>query len=465
MDDVQNSTIELLPAGRHAEKFIFGYLSDAGSSGKNNEDWCGLFEYTVPNPNRPGTVLPVFVAVVADGIGGSASGEEASRTAVQTVRDSYERTPVDPTRISAQMTEVVKRANSAIFEQAMENPAMRGMGTTIVMALIMDDTLYLVHAGDSRAYLLRNGQIHLLTLDHSWAQEAIDAGRLSLEEAQRHPNKNVIKRFLGPLEHVDVDPQIIDPATQGDPRRPNMRKHVANNQMLLQPGDVLLLCSDGLNDELSDQQIRKVLAGRPPHQAAQQLIRQANEAGGRDNITAVILQKPVDESAVLPGAAALSNGSSDKTMPMLVPMASSAAGKAARPKRGGRSMLGGVLITLAGIMLVGALIWILAIQGIVPLPGISGGDGGDKGTPTIVQDEEGSSASANAAAIALGGAGVAPAATETPTVEEPTEPAASEPTAESATPSATPTMTETPTPIVPTETPNSAEDACFRRGG
>lgn len=448
-----------------ANTLVVGRLSDPGRSGKNNEDYYGVFTHTGVTREGP---QPVFVAVVADGIGGSASGEDASRLAVTTIRDYFGSTPVEPSRVFEQMRGVILKANSIIYEKAADNPSMRGMGTTIVLAVTIGDQLHLAHAGDSRAYLLRDNQMHLLTLDHTWAQEAIDANRITPEEALRHPNKNVIKRFLGPLESVEVDTDVIDPQhSSGDVRLPANRRMLPSQPMILQAGDTLLICSDGLNDELSDQQIERVLRSAPPERAVKELIDQANAAGGRDNITAVILQKPQAGAALLPVApvATTLSASSDATVPMT-------AGAGGVPvvgqKKKRRSLLGNGLIGLAALLAVVALAWMLADRGGFSLPGfLSGGAGdgtpSDPSTPTVAVVTPQLTVESLAAAQTE-----TPTPTPTPTVEpstetptsvgesaQSTEPTATETVVPTDAPSPTFTPSDTPTPI-PSATPTAA---------
>jgi protein phosphatase len=239
----------------------------------------------------PNGLVHAQVALIADGIGGSVSGELASQMAVDTFVEHF-REGINE-NIHDRLESAIHDTNRAIFTAGLEKPEIKGMGTTIVAAAIVDDYLYIAHAGDSRAYLIRNGQIYLLTLDHSWVQEAIDAGYLTVEKAERHPNRNVIKRFLGPNERVEVDHRIIDVENRThDVRIPQYRRNAEDDRLQLLPGDTLLLCSDGLNDAIPDLEILHIVQRHRPQQAVKELIRAANAAGGPDNISVLLLQHP-----------------------------------------------------------------------------------------------------------------------------------------------------------------------------
>ncbi len=278
-------------------QFIIGHATDAGRSGKNNEDLYAVFETQFTGDSTGFASSKVIVAVVADGIGGSVAGEMASDLAIQVVVASFRDTnkPV-PLRLE----EAIQRANREIFQQSISNPALTGMGTTLVGAIIGVDQFQVGHVGDSRAYLLRNGELHLLTLDHSWAQEAVEAGRLSLAEARVHTNRHVIKRFLGGGESVAVDYKMVD--FRRGPLNPNaMPSWPRSERIDFLPGDSLLLCTDGLSDVVDEDRIKAILQRNSPQAAADGLIAEANKAGGPDNITVVIAHKAGDRA--LPGDA------------------------------------------------------------------------------------------------------------------------------------------------------------------
>lgn len=333
---------------------VIAHGSDEGRSGKNNEDNYALFEARFQANGDASIQLPVLIAVIADGIGGSVSGEVASQTAIESMVRGLTGKPIQ--QVGQRLEQAIHGANRDIFTKAQEAPHLRGMGTTVVAAAILNNQLYLAHAGDSRAYLVRRGQIYLLTLDHSWAQEAIDAGYLTLDQAQRHPNRNVIKRFLGPLEHVDVDHTILDVDNRpGNVLLPQYRVLAADNHLALQPGDLLLLCSDGLSDVVSEHEILETVTSYGPGLAVPELIRQANAAGGPDNITALIVQlpgTPGPASRHIPAAASV------KTE-VVVP----AVGPSTPPPRStSRNLAGRLLLILAVLMGLTGLGWIAAQQ-------------------------------------------------------------------------------------------------------
>ena len=231
--------------------------------------------------NEDALHLPVDerLAIVADGMGGHASGEVASKMAVDTVVDYFKDTAEEqvltwPFKVDRQggadvtrLVTAIKLANVKIHEQAQRDPAHKGMGTTIVSALFRDDGIILGHVGDSRVYRVREGQITQLTEDHSLINDYIKMKRMTVEEAVNWPHKNVIVRALGMKEAVQVDVHSEQPRL----------------------GDCYLLCSDGLSGMISDEVIREIVLGETDlDRAAEMLITAANNAGGKDNITVVL---------------------------------------------------------------------------------------------------------------------------------------------------------------------------------
>jgi len=276
-----------------------GHRFDAGRSGKENEDYYGLFAIRHSSPDRNVGNVDIQIAVVADGIGGSAGGAEASHLAVHTIQEELSRSD-SITDIRDRLVEAVREANRAIYQAAREKPDLAGMGSTVVLAALAFDSLYVLHEGDSRAYLLRDGTLHLLTQDHSWVQEAIKAGRLKPAEAATHSNRNVIHRYLGVDADVEVDTQIIDISAENGSRR----QLKTLQRLPLQPGDTIFLCSDGLNDVVKDSDIERVLSSTKPQAAADRLVYMANAGGGPDNITAVVVRWKAGIAPVGPVVAA-----------------------------------------------------------------------------------------------------------------------------------------------------------------
>jgi PPM family protein phosphatase len=205
---------------------------------------------------------PVYA--VADGMGGAQAGEVASRIAVEAFDERS-----DGGTAEQQLERVAVEANRRIFELAQSDSSRSGMGTTLTGMLVSDDEVAIVHVGDSRAYLFRDGELRQLTRDHSLVEELRRQGRLSQEEAEEHPQRSIITRALGPERDVELDVQT----------------HRALN------GDVYLLCSDGLTSMVREERVREILATSDSLQVAvDALVAEANEMGGRDNITVVALR-------------------------------------------------------------------------------------------------------------------------------------------------------------------------------
>jgi PPM family protein phosphatase len=213
-------------------------------------------------PNEDAYLMNDPIFVIADGMGGHIAGDVASSTAVEVI--SNETGDWDPDGLET----VVRKANSAIYQKAQSDPSLRGMGTTCTLIMVQDSTAHLAHVGDSRAYLLRSGELSQLTEDHTLVWRMVKEGRISPDEADHHPQRNIILRALGIDPDVQVDVDSFD----------------------LVPGDRLLLCSDGLSSMIDADHIRQALAGsKDPQRAADALVELANDAGGEDNITVVVV--------------------------------------------------------------------------------------------------------------------------------------------------------------------------------
>ena len=227
---------------------------------KNNED--SMFA-----PNGPDG----FFAVVADGMGGHNAGEVASRIVVDTIVDALNGADL-PERVTAKDIEnMLIAANTAVYDNAKKNRERLGMGSTATVAVFKRDSMIVGQVGDSRAYLLSNGQLSQITKDHSYVQLLIDKGYITQEEAQYHPQKNIITRALGTEEAVQVDTITVP----------------------LGDGDTVLLCTDGLNGVVPDNSIADILRAGI-NTAADSLVEAALASGGRDNITVIIAQKGGD---------------------------------------------------------------------------------------------------------------------------------------------------------------------------
>jgi PPM family protein phosphatase len=237
-----------------ATRVTKGGATDAGTVRAVNQDafWVGEIA-------GKGTL-----GVVADGMGGHQTGEVASRKAVTVFREALQRSRAHP---PAAIARAAQAANLEIYAYALANPEHRGMGTTLTTVLIDDQVAIVGHVGDSRAYLVREGRIEQLTHDHSWVADRVRQGLLSEAEARRHRWRNVITNALGATATFKLDLQ-----------------HFA-----VREDDRIVLVSDGVSMLLSDEVMRLIVTGEPPQEAAERLIREANERGSPDNVTAVVL--------------------------------------------------------------------------------------------------------------------------------------------------------------------------------
>lgn len=209
-------------------------------------------------------------SVVCDGMGGANGGSVASAEAVEEIsRILCEGFSFDLTEdeLRELLVSAVQSANSKVFAMSCEHDNLRGMGTTVEAALIKDGTLYVVHAGDSRVYLISKGEISQVTVDHSLVQQLVDRGQITPEEARVHPNKNFITRALGVEEKLDVD-YITRPFAKGD---------------------ILIMCTDGMSNYFETKELLEVVNDTPHEELAEQFVELAKERGGSDNITVTVL--------------------------------------------------------------------------------------------------------------------------------------------------------------------------------
>jgi serine/threonine protein phosphatase PrpC len=227
---------------------------------------------------------PIYV--VADGMGGAQAGEVAARIAT----DAFEDGLTDGGAPEQELAAVAAEANRRIFELARSDSSRSGMGTTLTGALLSGDEVSIVHVGDSRAYLLREGELRQLTRDHSLVEELRRKGRLTSEEAEEHPQRSIITRALGPEPEVELD----------------VHTHQARSQ------DVFLLCSDGLTSMVREERLRDILLESASLQeAVDRCVREANQMGGRDNITVVLFRVGSDEDVEAVPAEALEDTRTD----------------------------------------------------------------------------------------------------------------------------------------------------------
>ncbi|HBM76251.1 MAG TPA: Stp1/IreP family PP2C-type Ser/Thr phosphatase [Clostridiaceae bacterium] len=245
-------------------------LTDIGRIREINEDSF------VHKPIKQGWDL----LMVADGMGGHNAGEVASSIAVQSISEYIEK-QAENIEHKENAVEIVKsaviQANYDIFAKSKQVAGFSGMGTTVTVALISKDVMLIGHVGDSRAYLMRNSSMCKITSDHSLVAELVKNGTITEDEAQHHPQKNIITRALGAEESVQVD----------------------TNTIILKPGDTIMLCTDGLTNMLDDKEIEHILLKMDdPSLAVKELVDSANELGGYDNITVLVAKVACPDSEV-----------------------------------------------------------------------------------------------------------------------------------------------------------------------
>jgi protein phosphatase len=248
-------------------RYRAGARTDVGKIRSRNED-----SYLVDEP----------LFIVADGMGGHRGGNVASALTVETIRDAAP----DWGAMGSELTEAIRRANRVVFERSAGDKELHGMGTTVTVLQTGDRNARIVHVGDSRAYLFREGALQQLTDDHTLVQQMVNDGKISSDEAAHHPARNIVTRGLGLEKDVRVDELTLD----------------------VHPGDRVMLCSDGLTGMVDDDAIRQILEREPdPQAAAEALVELAVERGGEDNVTVIVvdvLEGDGDESGADAGAAA-----------------------------------------------------------------------------------------------------------------------------------------------------------------
>jgi protein phosphatase len=262
-------------------------LSHPGMSGKNNEDRYAVSSFHLGKDDP----RPSVFAVVADGIGGHHAGEVAAELAINYISQGVsESNGKKPLKI---LENVIHDASQAIAAHSAGKVEEEGMGSTCACAWVIENNLYTANVGDSRIYLLRGKYIRRLSTDHTWVQEAIDKGIITPDQARDHPNVHVIRRHLGGIKLPDVDfrLRLSDEENDGESER--------NQGYALEPGDVILMCTDGLTDLVWDDEILKVIRSKKDlKSAAEGLVELANKRGGHDNITVVLMSMPRLEETV-----------------------------------------------------------------------------------------------------------------------------------------------------------------------
>ena len=312
-----------------------GHGTDTGKKRRRNED-----EYVVEPP----------LFAIADGMGGAQAGELASSLAAGAVRGGEGAAGGGEEYV----VELIQEANRRVYQRSSQDAAVSGMGTTMTVALVEEGAVFFGHVGDSRAYLIRDGKLEQLTEDHSLVAELVRSGKLSPEEAETHPQRSVITRALGTDPDVDVDTFSIP----------------------TQPGDLFMLCSDGLTSMVEDDVILSTVEKHRDNlqTAAKALIRAANKGGGEDNITVVFFEigeqvgEPLEETAQYPVMGADGHVDDDDTLDELngVPavetmvVSPEEAQQVGKPKSRTRSrILVALLLILVALAVVAIVLWTL----------------------------------------------------------------------------------------------------------
>ena len=312
-----------------------GHGTDTGKKRRRNED-----EYVVEPP----------LFAIADGMGGAQAGELASSLAAGAVRGGEGAAGGGEDYV----VELIQEANRRVYQRSSQDAAVSGMGTTMTVALVEEGAVFFGHVGDSRAYLIRDGKLEQLTEDHSLVAELVRSGKLSPEEAETHPQRSVITRALGTDPDVDVDTFSIP----------------------TQPGDLFMLCSDGLTSMVEDDVILSTVEKHRDNlqTAAKALIRAANKGGGEDNITVVFFEigeqvgEPLEETAQYPVMGADGHVDDDDTLDELngVPavetmvVSPEEAQQVGQPKSRTRSrILVALLLILVALAVVAIVLWTL----------------------------------------------------------------------------------------------------------
>lgn len=249
----------------NAEPMTLGSLTHVGMKRSNNQDaFCVLAGSNAP-------VGTQALLAVADGMGGHKGGEVASNMTIKglvgrlTTDARRDADASDSSQLKPRLISAVTDINAEVY-QAAQQPQTQGMGTTLTAAVISSAYMVLGHVGDSRAYVLRKGELVQVTKDHSWVGEEIARGALTPEQAREHPRRNIVTRAIG------IEPQV----------------QVDTTELRLMEGDVILLCSDGLHGLVEDSEIAELLKRNEPQRACQKLVDRANELGGNDNCTVVV---------------------------------------------------------------------------------------------------------------------------------------------------------------------------------
>jgi protein phosphatase len=254
----------------------FGQASDLGKIRTNNEDAMGSF---IPPPRRP-DCFAGFLFAVADGVGGLDLGEVASSTAIRVLTDEFAKAPLGAT-LNALLPRLVQRANAAVFDRALEpEHSGKSMATTLVACALRYDRAVVAHVGDSRCYLVRNGEARQITQDHTVVNEQRKLGLISAEEIRSSDSRHMLTRSLG-------TEMFVAPETSA---------------LTVRAGDVLVLCTDGLHDEMTEEEIAAIAGQKKSaDEIARELVARAVEIDGGDNTTAQVIQvRSVERMSSMP---------------------------------------------------------------------------------------------------------------------------------------------------------------------
>ncbi|HSE83837.1 MAG TPA: Stp1/IreP family PP2C-type Ser/Thr phosphatase [Thermodesulfobacteriota bacterium] len=237
-------------------------LSDIGKKRENNEDSFLYAEIERKNGGQ------AYLLAVADGMGGHLCGEVASRYVVDILREFFISNLIGD-NIPLLLKRAITDANRFIHDMSCKTPEFRGMGSTCTALVCAEGKAYIAHVGDSRAYLVRRGDVRKITKDHTIAERMVESGMITVEEAKVCPERNALLRAVGPCDEVEVD---LMPAIE------------------MMPGDILVLCSDGLTEFVEEDEIGSVVTLFPPSKACDMLVNIANKRGGTDNITVQVIR-------------------------------------------------------------------------------------------------------------------------------------------------------------------------------
>lgn len=264
-------------------QFNIRTASHPGMTGKKNEDRFRVTSFFA-GPDR----IPCVFAVLCDGIGGHHAGEVAAEMGVSIITETV--TKANPDQPLAVLTTALRSASIAIHQASLTTQGRSGMGTTCACAWLIGEHLYTTNLGDSRIYLLRNNHFLQLTTDHTWVQEAIDAGLITEGDQDNHPNAHIIRRYLGSKKPPEPDFRLWYFDNEKD------EDALKNQGMQILPGDTLLLCSDGITDLVADEEIQNIIQSTPRPKAPDQLIQVANSRGGHDNATLILIERLAGKS-------------------------------------------------------------------------------------------------------------------------------------------------------------------------